>query len=150
MKIHDPSHLAALDRRHSETSSKKNASGFQQVFDAMFDQATKGHPAPSAVIHSSSLPPLTVNAMEPRHPTSDVQAMERFLDSLEDYQKGLADPQCNLRDLQPALERLEREQRHLSHWADITPEDNPLKHIIDEGLVTATLETGRFRSGVYC
>lgn len=150
MKIHDVPHLFALDRRPSETSPKKNPSGFQQVFDTVFDQATKGNPAPSAVFHSSSPPPLTVNAIAPLHPTAGVQAMERFIDSLDDYQKGLADPHCNLRHLEPALERLEREHRHLSHWADKTPEDNPLKDIMSEGLDTATLEISRFRSGVYC
>ncbi len=116
----------------------------------MFDQATKGKPAPSVVIPSSALPPLTVNTIEPLHSTSGVQAMEQFIDSLDDYQKRLEDPQYNLRDLQPALERLDKEHRHLSHWAEKTPDDNPLKHIINEGLVTATLEISRFRSGVYC
>lgn len=150
MKIHDASQLSALNHRKPENSSGQNASGFQQIFDNMVDQVTMGNPASSAVIHSPSPSSLTVKAIEPLHPTSGVQAMERFIDSLDNYQKGLEDPQYNLRDLEPALERLEREHRHLSQWADKTPGDNPLKHILNEGLVTATLEISRFRSGVYC
>lgn len=150
MKILDALQLSAQGRRPSDKSPTQNSSGFQQVFHDMIDQTTKKTPASSAVMHSSSPPPLAINAIGPLHSTSGVQAMERFINSLDDYQKGLEDPQYNLRDLEPALERLEQEHRHLSHWADKTSGDNPLKNIITEGLVTATFEISRFRSGVYC
>jgi hypothetical protein len=150
MKIPDVSQLSALNQRPSETSPRQDPSGFQKVFDNILDQATTGKSAPSVGIHSSTPPPLTINTIEPLPPVSGVQAMERFIDSLEDYQKGLENPQCNLRDLEPAIERLEREHRRLSHLANDSSDDNPLKRIMSEGLVTATLEIGRFRSGVYC
>jgi hypothetical protein len=38
----------------------------------------------------------------------------------------------------------------LSDVSEKTPADSPLKDIINEGLVTATLEISRFRSGIYC
>lgn len=150
MKIHDALQRPALDCRPSEKAPRQNSPGFQQVFQEMFDQTTKQNPVASTVMHSSSPPPLTVNAIEPSHSASGVQAMERFINSLDDYQKGLEDPQYNLRDLEPVLERLEKEHRQLSHWAEKTSDDSPLRNIITEGLVTATLEIGRFRSGGYC
>jgi len=150
MKIHDALQRSALDCRASEKAPKQNSPCFQQVFHEIFDQATKKKPASSPVMHSSSPSPLAVNAIEHLHSTSGAQAMERFINSLDDYRKGLGDPHYNLRDLEPVLERLEKEHRQLSHWADKTPDDSPLKNIITEGLVTATLEISRFRSGVYC
>jgi len=150
MKISDASQLSALDRRPAERSPKPNQSGFQQVFENILDQATTDNNASSAGVHSAPPPPLTINTMEPLHSAAGVQAMERFIDSLEDYQKGLENPQYHLRDLEPALERLEKEHGRLSRWANDSSSDNPLKRIMREGLVTATLEMNRFRSGAYC
>lgn len=150
MKISDASQLSALDRRPTERSPKPNQSGFQKVFDKVLDQVTTAKNTPSTGIHTATPPPLAINLIEPLHSTSAVQAMERFIDSLEDYQKGLENPQYHLRDLEPALERLEREHGRLSHWANDSSSDNPLKRIMREGLVTATLEMSRFRSGAYC
>lgn len=149
MKIPDTPKLSALDRRPSDIAPRKSPTGFQQVFNNILDQATTENSAPSAGIPSST-PPLTINAIDPLSSVSGVRSMERFIDSLEDYQKRLEDPQCNLRGLEPAIERLEREHRHLSHLANDSSDDNPLKRIMREGLVTATLEINRFRSGVYC
>lgn len=150
MKIPDTPKLSALDRRPTDIAPRKNPTGFQQVFNNILDQAKTGNSAPSADIQASTPPPLTINAIDPLASVSGVRAMERFIDSLEDYQKRLEDPQCNLRGLEPAIERLEREHRRLSHLAEDPSGDNPLKRIISEGLVTATLEINRFRSGVYC
>jgi len=150
MKVSDTPQLSAGTHCPSERSASQHPSGFQQVFQNMFDQAKTENPVPSAIMHSACPSPLTVNAIEPLPTSSGVQAIERFIDSLEAYQKRLEDPQNNLRDLEPDLERIEREHGNLSHWADKTYGDNPLKSILNEGLVTATLEINRFRSGEYC
>lgn len=150
MKISDTTQLPARDGCPSVKSNTQNAPGFQQVFQNMFDQQKKEDQGPSAISHSSCPPPLTVSAVETIHANAGSQGMERFLDSLDAYQKKLADPHYSLRDLEPDLNRLEKEHRYLSRWAEKTVEDSPLKNIINEGLVTATLEIGRFRSGNYC
>ena len=150
MKISDTTQLPVRDGCSSVKSNSQNASGFQQVFQNMFDREKMEYKGPSVISHSPCPPPLSVGAVETIHANAGLQGMERLLDSLDTYQKKLADPQYTLRDLEPDLNRLEKEHRHLSRWAEKTVADSPLKNIINEGLVTATLEISRFRSGTYC
>ena len=48
-----------------------------------------------------------------------------------------------------AVERLESEQRHLERLSESASLDQELGMLVNEGLVTATLEIHRFRSGAY-
>lgn len=150
MKISDATQLPSREGCSSEKASRQNPSGFQQVFQNMFDRPQKDNPAPSAITQSSFPPPLTANAVEAFNTDSGVQVMEEFIDSLAAYQKKLENPLNTLRDIEPELNRLEKEHRYLSRWSNNTDGESPLKSIINEGLVTATLEISRFRSGNYC
>ena len=149
-KIDNTHPFSGVDHQRPKISPGQNPTGFQKVFDNLLQNQTKDVAAPSSSTHAINPTPLTVNAIETLPVKTDLQAMERFVDSLEAYQQGLADPTCSLRDLAPVLGRLEKAQRHLSAISEKTPADSPLKDIINEGLVTATLEISRFRSGIYC
>lgn len=149
-KIANTHPFSGVDLQRSKTACGPNPTGFQKVFDDLLQNQTKEVPAPSSSAHAINPTPLTANAIEALPVKTDLQAMERFVDSLDAYQQRLADPACSLRDLEPALGRLEKAQRHLSDVSEKTPADSPLKDIINEGLVTATMEINRFRSGIYC
>ena len=150
MKISDTTQFPVRDGCSSVKSNSQNASGFQQVFQNMLDQEKMEDQGPFAISHPHCTPPLSVGAVEAIHANAGLQGMEGLLDSLDTYQKKLADPHYTLRDLEPALNRLEKEHRNLSRWAEKSVADSPLQNIINEGLVTATLEINRFRSGNYC
>jgi hypothetical protein len=149
-KIDNTHPFSGVDHQRPKISPGQNPTGFQKVFDDLLQNQTRDVAAPSSSTHPINPTPLTANAIEALPVKTDLQAMERFVDSLDAYQQRLADPACSLRDLEPVLGRLERAQRHLSDVSEKTPADSPLKDIINEGLVTATLEISRFRSGIYC
>jgi len=149
-KIGNTHQLPGGNLQRPKMASGPNPTGFQKVFDGLLQNQTKDVAAPSSSAHAINPTPLTANAIEALPVKTDLQAMERFVDSLDAYQQGLADPACSLRDLEPVLRRLEKVQRHLSDVAEKTPADSPLSDIINEGLVTATMEISRFRSGIYC
>jgi len=149
-KIDNTHQLPGGNLQRPKIASGPNPTGFQKVFDDLLQNQTKDVAAPSFSAHAINSTPLTANAIEALPVKTDLQAMERFVDSLDAYQQGLADPACSLRDLEPVLGRLEKAQRHLTDVAEKTPADSPLSDIINEGLVTATMEISRFRSGIYC
>lgn len=149
-KIDNTHPFSGVDHQRSQISPGQNQAGFQKVFDDLLQNQARGVAAPSASTHAINPTPLTANAIEALPVKTDLQAMERLVDSLDAYQQGLADPACSLRDLAPVLGRLETAQRHLSAISEKSPADSPLKDIINEGLVTATMEINRFRSGIYC
>jgi hypothetical protein len=149
-KIANTHQFSGVEHQRPKTASGLNPTGFQKVFDDLLQNQTRDVAARSCSAHAINPPPLTANAIEALPVRTDLQAMERFVDSLDAYQRRLADPACSLRDLEPVLGRLEKAQRHLSAVSEKTPADSPLKDIINEGLVTATMEISRFRSGLYC
>jgi hypothetical protein len=149
-KIANTPHLSGVDHQRPKISSGPNPTGFQKVFDDLLQNQTQGVTAPSTSAHAINPTFLTANAIETLPLKTGLQAMERLIDSLDAYQQRLADPDCSLRDLEPVLGRLEKAHRQLSDVSEKTSAESPLQDIINEGLVTATMEISRFRSGIYC
>lgn len=143
---------------HPTPTGKKTAkrtvakgSGFQHLLETTL----KANAAANSPVHPNApaLVPGTpgLEAVE-KQPSAagGFERMDRFLAALSAYQKGLEQPSRRLRDLATAFERLESEHRHLAHWAETARLDEDFQSIVNEGLVTATLEIHRFRSGQYC
>ena len=149
MKLVPTNHTTAAEGQPQKKAVGKTPGGFQQVLEtamggnvAAGGSATRAHPVPVP-----SLPGCDAVGAVPS--ASGVQRMERFIDALDAYRQRLADPQCPLRDVATAVERLESEQRHLQRLSESSSLDRELGTIVNEGLVTATLEIHRFRSGAY-
>jgi len=78
-----------------------------------------------------------------------VERTEQFLDLLEQYQTKLMDPQASLRDIHPLIERMEKEKDVLAPLMDSLPQGDELKDILNNALVSATVETIKFNRGDY-
>lgn len=150
MKISDTPPIVGVDRTAGQKIHPQDDSGFQKVFDAALGRAGATTRQAPSVSPASVTAPHGVDSVGMRPAASGVPVMERFMDAMEAYQLRLEDPRCRLRDVEPALMRLENEQRQLSRWAEDASVDGPLRDIMNQGLVTATLEINRFRSGQYC
>jgi len=74
---------------------------------------------------------------------------ENFLDILEEYQNKLLDPQATLRDIQPLIQRVETEQEALAPVLNSLPPGDGLKDILNDALVTSSLEVIKFNRGDY-
>lgn len=150
MKIGNLTPYIPRDQGPGRSTSDPHTTGFQKVLnDALHPDGPPRAPVPGCVPPVS--PPLaSTDAVEPHGETAGIHAMELFIDVLEGYRKRLADPNCPLRDIAPALERLEAAHRRLSHVAAETVVEEPLKGIMNEGLVTAAMEIQRFHGGMYC
>ena len=150
MKCLPTAYTTAAGGNTDKTTGGKTTGGFQQVLEtALGGKAdAMATPAPSYPAPAPSMPGL--DAIGGVNPVSGVQRMERFLDALDAYRQRLADPRCPLRDVATAVDRLENEQRHLARLSESASLDRELGTIVNEGLVTATLEIHRFRSGLYC
>ena len=150
MKIGDAAPFTPLDQSASTSNTKSTPSGFEQIFNASLQRQAAVKQGPSPVIQPTATISCRLNAIDSLDPGSGVRVMEDFIDALEGYQQQLGDPANCLRDIAPSLARLEQAQRHLADFASGAPADSPLGSIMNEGLVTATMEIQRFQSGVYC
>jgi hypothetical protein len=95
-----------------------------------------------------------LNNVQGATPVSDIvshsiQATEKALNALEQYQKGMADPQIPLKKIEPLAQSLSQQVDQLNSLSDQLPASNPLKSIIQEVGVVSSVELEKFRRGDY-
>jgi len=75
--------------------------------------------------------------------------IENLIGLLDQYRLKLADPGVTLRNIDPIIRKIDQETENLTPVLDSLPEDENLKNIINQTLVTASLEVGKFYRGDY-
>ena len=75
--------------------------------------------------------------------------IENLIGLLDQYRLKLADPGVTLRNIDPIIRKIDQETENLTPVIDSLPEDEDLKNIINQTLVTASLEVGKFYRGDY-
>ena len=86
--------------------------------------------------------PLTVK-------NEDIDRTERFLGILHKYQQKLSNPQATLRDLYPLIQEMEMEKEGLIPLLESLPDGDELKDILNQVLVTSSVEIMKFNRGYY-
>ncbi len=82
-------------------------------------------------------------------PGSAIDRIENMIDLLDQYRHKLADPQMNLKRIDPIINEIARENDNLASLADSLPAADQLKRILERTMVTASLEVTKFYRGDY-
>ena len=72
-----------------------------------------------------------------------------LIDTLETYQKILADPTANLKQVAPMVEQMRITADHTQNWVGKLQGDPALKGVIEEALIQMNKEIIRFDRGEY-
>lgn len=152
MKITPTFHHAPVERQAGKKTNETNAKGlgFKGVLEAAIEGQSGVNQTASPPLSASVSSVMGLETYSHQPVVAGIQKLESFLAALTDYQQDLENPNCRLRDLATTFERMESEQRHLARWSETAVVDEALQSVINESLVTATLEIHRFRSGFYC
>ncbi|GEM_PF-3252148 len=151
MKIDHTSQSNTIKTGSNRPGTDTTGSEFKTIFDsAVQKEGQTASAASTPLLSSASLQIASINAIGPQNSAQPLKAMEQLIDAMDFYQKQLQNPQFNLRDLEPAFERLDKAHNYLSGLADRGSLDLSLHGIVEEGLATASMELSRFRSGAYC
>jgi hypothetical protein len=75
--------------------------------------------------------------------------IENLIGLLDQYRHKLADPGVTLKNIDPIVREIDRETETLVPILDSVPEGEGLKNIINQTLVTASLEVNKFYRGDY-
>lgn len=96
-------------------------------------------------------PPASVwrTAQGSPDPEFAIDRIENMINLLDQYRHKLADPQMNLKQLDPIINEIARENDSLASLADSLPVADELKYILDRTMVTASLEVTKFYRGDY-
>ncbi|MCK5418368.1 MAG: hypothetical protein KAI93_07680, partial [Desulfobacterales bacterium] len=74
---------------------------------------------------------------------------ENLLNLLENYRQQLENPNVTLRTLEPVMNTIAKEKDQLSAVLDSMPNEDRLKDILNQTLITASLEVIKFNRGDY-
>ncbi len=151
MKI-DPSQELLKTQYSGKTSS--NEKPIVDEFRAMLREAIDDDPSKN--IERSKKPQMINSAAQVQFNTlfnvqNDplVERTEKFLDLLEEYRNKLMDSRAGLRDVHPLIEKLESEKDVLVPILDSLPEVEGLKEVLNNALVTSSVEIFKFNRGDY-
>jgi len=78
-----------------------------------------------------------------------IDRTENLIGLLDQYRHKLADPGITLKNIDPIIREIDRETDNLAPVLDTLPEGEELKDIINQTLVTASLEVTKFYRGDY-
>ena len=140
--------------KNSYTAKKPNA---EQTTDANFknilkESVEKSTENPSEIQPTTLLDPISAirfNPLSPLDKNITVERVENLLNLLEKYRQQLKDSNVTLRTLEPLMNTIAEEKDQLSAKLDSIPNEDGLKEILNQTLITASLEVIRFNRGDY-
>ena len=152
MKI-DPN-LEILKSQYIQKTSVTDRPAGKDEFSTMLKEAIES--GPSKTVEGSKKPSMINNVahvqFNPFFAVQDnpiAERTEKFLDLLEEYQNKLLDPLATLRDIRPLIERMETEKETLAPVLNSLPPGDGLKDILNDALITSSLEVIKFNRGDY-
>jgi len=97
----------------------------------------------------TSVPDLQMNAFQSEVEMPVVERAERLLDLLSEYQQKLANPAFTVRDISPLIDELKADNKRLVSSVNSLAEGDELKNILNQVIVTASVEIIKFDRGDY-
>lgn len=78
-----------------------------------------------------------------------IERVENLLDLLDDYRQKLADPQVTLKEMDGLVGKIAGEKENLTATLDSMQDGEQLRDVLNQTLVTTSLEIMKFRRGDY-
>lgn len=81
--------------------------------------------------------------------TPIIERTEKLLDTLDNYREKLENPEVSLEDIYPLVSEMEMKKEGLTSAHNSLPDGDGLKDILNEAMITSSLEVAKFNRGDY-
>jgi len=122
---------------------------FKNILKESVENSTKN---PSEIQPATLLDPVSAirfNPLSTQDKNITVERVENLLNLLENYRQQLENPNVTLRTLEPVMNTIAKEKDQLSAVLDSMPNEDRVKDILNQTLITASLEVFKFNRGDY-
>ena len=133
----------------SSKNEKAQGKGFKAVLKNEIEKSSNVISQNQKMPSISSISPVQLNMLSPTQNKSIIERVENLLNILDEYQEKLKDPGISLKEIDPIIKQMEREKKNLAPVLDSIVEGEGLKDILNQTLVTSSLETIKFNRGDY-
>ena len=128
---------------------KTTDADFKNILKETVDKSTQN---PSEIQPTTVLDPISAIRFNPSS-TQDknitLERVDNLLNLLENYRQQLKNPNVTLRTLEPIMNTIAQEKDQLSAKLESIPNEDGLKDILNQTLITASLEVIKFNRGDY-
>lgn len=150
MKIYGDNGI--LKESYPQKTQKSEATpnaDFKNILKESVENSTEN---PSKIQPSTLMDPVSeirFNPLSTQDKNIMVERIDNLLNLLDNYRQQLSDPHVTLRTLEPVMNTIAKEKNQLSGLLDSMPNEDGLKHILNQTLITASLEVIKFNRGDY-
>jgi hypothetical protein len=150
MKIIDTEQVFKSFQRETKNNVEPLAN---KKFDAILKDTVKNTLAPStATLQTNLINPTPVLQPVPIVPSDQINAadsIEDMINILDEYREKLADPRITMKQLDPDIKEMTQGMENLAHAFESHQVDERLRNILNQTMVTISLEIGKFYRGDY-
>ena len=151
MKIHPGNQI--VKQTNPETKAVGKLAG-KKSFTAFFEESVAKS---SEQIDARAMQPPAVSRIDeirltsvsPTEKIPIVNRVEKILDVLDEYRVKLGDPKVTLKEIYPLIGELDAHEKSLIPALNSLPDEDDLKEILNQVLITSSLEVIRFTRGDY-
>ena len=136
------------------TKKEQSQGPVNNSFGTILDDAIAGTPKsdtgvwkPPMVDYISGIPFNAHFSLKNEDPI--IERTEKLLDTLDDYREKLQDPKVSLENIYPLVRDMEMQQGGLTSARDSLPDGHGLKDILNEAMITSSIEVAKFNRGDY-
>jgi hypothetical protein len=150
MKILNNEQVLKTFQHESRTKAQPPAG---KEFDAILKETVKNSTtaglAPSQTTFINPLPALQPASSSLSDHQFAANSIEDMINLLDRYREKLADPRITMKQIDPVIGEMTREIENLTPVLDLLPADKGLRNILNQTLVTVSLEISKFYRGDY-
>ena len=152
MKINNADEI--LQGVYKETTTKNEKTGgkqFAEILKETLAPSCESKPVSQNQPIVRSTPPVKIQPIKAlgEDKNTVVERVYKFLNILDDYHHKLGDRQVSLKEVDPLINRLETENENLRPVLESLADGDELKEILNNVLITASLEAIKYRRGDY-
>ncbi len=134
-----------------KTSKNEQASeaDFNHILKESVEKSTETPPDIQPTTLMDPISAIRFNPLSSQDNDITLDRVENLLNLLEKYRQQLRDPKVTLRNIEPIMNTIAAEKDQLSEKLDSISNDDGLKDILNQTLITASLEVIKFNRGDY-
>jgi hypothetical protein len=135
--------------QNTQKNEKTPNADFNNILKESVENSTQ---KPSKIQPSTLMDPVSAirsNPLSTQDKNLTVERIDQLLNLLENYRRQLRNRQVTLRTLEPVMNTIAKEKDQLSRVLDSMPNEDRLKDILNQTLITASLELIKYNRGDY-
>lgn len=122
---------------------------FGKVLEETMDSSSNIRSGPQGPSVLNNISEIRFDPSRTIEKKSIIERVENFLDIMDEYQKELGDPKFALKDIYPLVNNMAEKNEELASSLNSLQDGDKLKEILNQTLITSSVEIIKFNRGDY-